>query len=91
MQQLELLLCDPASGLAPNPFPRQHPTREQFEDAIGTPEQRIEFAVAHGYEVDAVLAASNEFRRLVPGAGAFRWMTRGEAIHIARALGAVRA
>jgi hypothetical protein len=76
------------SGLAPTPLFPSEPSRGVVDGMIGTREEREQLCHAHGYEIDAVLAASAEFRRAVGGAP-FRWMTRGEALHIARALVAV--
>lgn len=80
---------DSQSGLAPARFPVSLPSRREVDETLGTTEEIIGFDRAHGYDVDAVLAASAEFRRTVPGAGAFPFMSRGEATHIAQALRAV--
>lgn len=79
---------DPATGLVPAPLDGLSWNRFAVQDAIGTEPERQHLSEAHGYEIDAVLAASAEFRRAVGGAP-FRWMSRGEALHIARALAAV--
>ena len=79
---------DPATGLAPAPLDGVCWDRFAQQDMIGTHQERQALSAAHGYEVDAVLAASAEFRRALGGVPP-RWMSRGEALHIARALAAV--
>lgn len=71
-------------GLSPQPYGREPSQRERL-DILGTLDLRQALGAAHGYDVDAVLAASAEFRRVViPPSPA--WMSRGEALHIVRAL-----
>lgn len=79
---------DPATGLAPGPaFPRQRLLDHAAVcEVIGSDTERER--LADGYDVDAVLAASAEFRRTVGGLS-WKWMTRGEALHIVRALAGV--
>lgn len=77
---------DPATGLAPAPLDGVSWDAYGVQDTIGTPDQCLAFDLAHGYDIDAVLAASAEFRRSVPGGAPFAWMSRGEAQHIVRAL-----
>jgi hypothetical protein len=80
---------DPATGLAPAPLDGLCWDRFAVQEIIGTDDERRELCSVHGIEIDAVLAASAEFRRAVGGVPS-RWMSRGEALHIARALAAVR-
>lgn len=77
---------EPQTGLAPPPWDTRGLSRRELDERLGTLDER---RAVDGYDVDAVLAASAEFRRTMPGAGAFKTMCRGEAIHIVQALRAV--
>ncbi len=77
---------DPVAGLAPSPYGPDLDRPDEVAAVIGTREERL---AADGYDVDAVLAASQEFRSKI-GRGGFPWMCRGEALHIAQALRAVK-
>lgn len=78
---------EPATGLAPMPLDGRDLTEVQVREIIGSRSERLAFddRHAHGYDVDAVLAASTEFRRCVGGVPG-QVMSRGEAQHIVRAL-----
>ncbi len=62
-------------------------SRMEIEAIIGGPRERKVYDEAHGYEIDAIITASREFRATVAPTQA---MSRGEAQHIARYLAAVR-
>lgn len=79
---------DPATGLAPAPLDGISWDRWAQQQSIGTLAERRALDEVHGYEIDTVLAASAEFRRSVGGVPP-RWMSRGEALHIARAIAAL--
>lgn len=81
---------DPATGLKPRELPGVMWDKAAIRDHLGgTDNERRALCVAHGYDIDAVLAASAEFRAALGGVPP-RYMSRGEALHIARALAAVR-
>ena len=64
--------------------------RGEVEDVIGADDERRDAEIAcraDGYDVDVVLGASAEFRTaVIPPYGR---MSRGEALHIVRALRAI--
>ena len=83
---------DPATGLTPREIDGTCWDTRAKAEIIGTLDDRRAFdqPATQGYDIDAVLAASAEFRRAVGGVPS-KWMSRGEAQHIVRAILAVRA
>lgn len=87
----QLSLVDETHHLSSRPSgSRSILSRDEVQDVIGTDDERRDAEIAcraDGYDVDAVLSASAEFRTaVIPPYGR---MSRGEALHIVRALRAI--